>query len=158
MRTTTNCLRGLFAIIAVWCFPCSMVRGEDVSSHPASPFEGKRAILDGDIPSWTKKEYVDEVLSRIKRAGFNVYMPTVWQGRGTVWPSKHAPWDTKLANRHKSNFDPLRYVIEKAHEMGLEVHPWFTLTLRQSDIFPEFALPTMPQKAFDVHNPEFRGS
>lgn len=156
MRTTTNCLQGLFVVIVVWCLPCSVVRGEDARSHPASPFEGKRAILDGDIPSWTKKEHVDEVLSRIKRAGFNVYMPTVWQGRGTAWPSKHAPWDIKLADRPKSNFDPLRYVIEKAHEMGLEVHPWFTLTLRQSNIFPEYALPTMPQKAFDVHNPEFR--
>ncbi|UVT14502.1 MAG: family 10 glycosylhydrolase [Nitrospira sp.] len=99
---------------------------------------------------------MDEVLSRIKNAGFNVYMPTVWQGRGAAWPSKHAPWDTKLADRPKSDFDPLRYVISKAHEMGIEVHPWFTLVLRQGDIFPEFALPSMPQKAFDVHNPEFR--
>jgi uncharacterized lipoprotein YddW (UPF0748 family) len=151
-----NIVRGLFAIIIAWCLPCDMVRGEGVPSHPPSSFEGKRAILDGGIPSWTKKEHVDEVLSRIKRAGFNVYMPTVWQGRGTAWPSKHAPWDTKLEDRPKSNFDPLRYAIEKAHEMGIEVHPWFTLTLRQSDIFPEFALSSMPQKAFDVHNPEFR--
>ncbi|MBX3330107.1 MAG: family 10 glycosylhydrolase [Nitrospira sp.] len=133
-----------------------MVRGESVPAAFPSPFEGKRAILDGDIPLWTKKEHVDEVLSRVKSAGFNVYMPTVWQGRGTAWPSKYAPWDTKLADRDKENFDPLRYVIEKAHEMGIEVHPWFTLMLRQSAIFPEFALSNMPQKAFDVHNPAFR--
>src|SRR6185295_11309482 len=38
----------------------------------------------------------------------------------------------------------------------IEVHPWFTLTLRQSDIFPEFALSGMPMKAFDIHNPQFR--
>ncbi len=156
MRVTRNFLRGLFAIITIGCLPCSMARGESVPVHAPSPFEGKRAILDGDIPSWTKKEHVDEVLSRIKNAGFNVYMPTVWQGRGTAWPSKHAPWDTKLADRPKTDFDPLRYVIEKAHAMGIEVHPWFTLMLRQSDIFPEFALPNMPQKAFDVHNPAFR--
>ncbi len=121
-----------------------------------TPFVGKRAILDGDIPLWTKKEYVDEALRRIKDAGFNVYMPTVWQGRGTTWPSQHAPWDGKLADRSKSDLDPLRYVIEKAHSMGIEVHPWFTLTLRQADIFPEFALADRPQKAFDIHNPRFR--
>lgn len=155
MRTGKNVVQGLFAIILVWGLTCGEVQGGGVSSL-TSPFEGKRAILDGDIPSWTTKEHIDEILTRIKRAGFNVYMPTVWQGRGTTWPSKYAPWDTKLADRPKANFDPLRYAIEKAHEMGIEVHPWFTLMLRQANIFPEFALSDMPQKAFDVHNPEFR--
>lgn len=144
------------AIITISYLLCGMALGEGVPARLQSPFEGKRAILDGDIPSWTKKEHVDEVLSRIKNAGFNVYMPTVWQGRGTAWPSRHAPWDTKLADRPKTDFDPLRYVIEKAHGMGIEVHPWFTLMLRQSDIFPAFALQDIPQKAFDVHNPGFR--
>lgn len=130
--------------------------GQETPEYPPAPFAGKRAILDGDIPLWTKKEYVDQALARIKEAGFNVYMPTVWQGRGTAWPSKHAPWDTQLADRPKMNFDPLRYLIQKAHELGIEVHPWFTLTLRQSDIFPEFALSGMPMKAFDIHNPQFR--
>jgi uncharacterized lipoprotein YddW (UPF0748 family) len=124
--------------------------------HPVTPFAGKRAILDGNIPLWTNKEYVDRTLARIKEAGFNVYMPTVWQGRGTAWPSKYAPWDTQLADRPKINFDPLRYLIQEAHKLGIEVHPWFTLTLRQSDIFPEFALPGTPEKAFDIHNPQFR--
>jgi uncharacterized lipoprotein YddW (UPF0748 family) len=123
---------------------------------PLAPFAGKRAILDGDIPLWTSKEYVDRALARIKEAGFNVYMPTVWQGRGTAWPSKYAPWDTQLADRQKLNFDPLRYVIQEAHKLGIEVHPWFTLALRQSDIFPEFAKPGTPKQAFDVHNPQFR--
>jgi uncharacterized lipoprotein YddW (UPF0748 family) len=122
----------------------------------STPFAGKRAILDGDIPLWTKKEYVDEALSRIKEAGFNVYMPTVWQGRGATWPSSYAPWDSKLADRSKTNFDPLRYLIKRAHELGIEVHPWFTLVLRQGDIFPELALVDRPQKAFDIHNPRFR--
>ncbi len=56
----------------------------------------------------------------------------------------------------KLNFDPLRYLIQEAHKLGIEVHPWFTLTLRQSDIFREFALPGTPKQAFDVHNPQFR--
>ena len=99
---------------------------------------------------------MDRALARIREAGFNVYMPTVWQGRGTVWPSKYAHWDTQLADRQKLNFDPLRYLIQEAHKLGIEVHPWFTLTLRQSDIFPEFALPGTPKQAFDVHNPQFR--
>lgn len=148
-------LRMLLIALVLLCYYSDAARGDD-AEHRLSPFTGKRAILEGDIPLWTKKEYVDEALARIKEAGFNVYMPTVWQGRGATWPSKYAPWDTKLADRLKTDFDPLRYLIKKAHAMGIEVHPWFTLALRQADIFPEFALSAMPQKAFDVHNPQFR--
>jgi uncharacterized lipoprotein YddW (UPF0748 family) len=127
-----------------------------LSAQAETPFAGKRAILDGDIPLWTQKEYVDRTLLRIKEAGFNVYMPTVWQGRGTTWPSHYAPWDVELKHVPKTGFDPLRYVIEKAHELGIEVHPWFTLTLRQADIFPQFVLPDAREPAFNVHDPEFR--
>jgi uncharacterized lipoprotein YddW (UPF0748 family) len=119
-------------------------------------FAGKFAMLDGDIPLWVDQDYIDRALIRLKAAGFNVYMPTVWQGRGTAWPSKYAPWDVQLQNRSKANFDPLRYAIKKAHELGMEVHPWFTLTLRQGDLLPEYAPPGTPPDAFDVHNPSFR--
>ncbi|THI88251.1 MAG: hypothetical protein CAF41_006010 [Nitrospira sp. CG24A] len=122
----------------------------------AKTFAGKFAMLDGDIPYWVDQHYIDRALTRLKAAGFNVYMPTVWQGRGTAWPSKYAPWDIALKNRPKTNFDPLRYAIKKAHELGMEVHPWFTLTLRQGDLFPEYAPPGTPSNAFDVHNPAFR--
>jgi uncharacterized lipoprotein YddW (UPF0748 family) len=124
---------------------------------PAKTFAGKYAMLDGDIPLWVDQGYLDRTLTRLKAAGFNVYMPTVWQGRGTIWPSKYAPWDIQLQDRPKTNFDPLRYAIKRAHELGMEVHPWVTLTLRQDDhLFPEFALSGAPFDAFDVHNPEFR--
>jgi uncharacterized lipoprotein YddW (UPF0748 family) len=125
-------------------------------SLAASVFAGKRAILDGDIPGWTQKDYIDRALSRVQQAGFNVYMPAVWYGRGTTWPSRHAPWDTELADRSKVKFDPLRYLIERAHAMGIEVHPWFVLTLRQADIFPEFVLPDSREPAFNVHDSRFR--
>ena len=148
-------IRSLVISIILLCLHLNLAFGGEMAQHLA-PFAGKRAILDGDIRLWTNKEYVDRALARIKEAGFNVYMPTVWQGRGTVWPSKYAPWDTQLADRPKLNFDPLRYLIQEAHKLGIEVHPWFTLTLRQSDIFQEFAPPGTPKQAFDVHNPQFR--
>lgn len=151
-----NTIRSFLIAFVMLHLHLNLACGQETPEYPPAPFAGKRAILDGDIPLWTKKEYVDRALARIKEAGFNVYMPTVWQGRGSAWPSKHAPWDTQLADRPKMNFDPLRYLIQKAHELGIEVHPWFTLTLRQSDIFPEFALSGMPLKAFDIHNPQFR--
>ncbi len=36
------------------------------------------------------------------------------------------------------------------------MHPWFTLALRQEDIFPQFAMPGTPPRAFDVHDQQFR--
>jgi len=149
--------RNIIIIITIMLFLLNgiLVFGNEVQDN-LSPFSGKRAILDGDIPIWTNKEDIDRILRRIKRAGFNVYMPTVWQGRGTAWPSKYAPWDTKLADRSKINFDPLRYLIQKAHKMEIEVHPWFTLSLRQDNFLPEFRLPGKSSNAFDVHNQKFR--
>ena len=122
----------------------------------ASPLSGKRALLDGEISAWTRSDGIDRALARAKRAGFNVYVPTVWQGRGTTWPSKFAPWDVELRDRPKEGFDPLRSLIAKAHGMGMEVHVWLTLMLRQADIFPAFALPDSAEPAFNVHDPAFR--
>jgi uncharacterized lipoprotein YddW (UPF0748 family) len=123
-------------------------------------FANKRAILDGDVDLWTKKEELDRRLERIKQAGFNVYMPAVWYGRGTTWPSRRAPWDFILGARITESYDPLGYAVNKAHELGLEVHPWFTLVLRWNQSFmPQYALEGVaegPHAAFNVHNPAFR--
>jgi uncharacterized lipoprotein YddW (UPF0748 family) len=121
-------------------------------------FAGKRAMFDED-PFWTNKAVADRTLQRIKDAGFNVYVPNVWHGRGTTWSSTLAPWDFWLRDLSKTGVDPLKYLIEKAHSMGIEVHPWFNIVLRQSDIRPEFALPGKTSSgdgAFDVHNEQFR--
>ena len=42
------------------------------------------------------EEATDEVLARIKTAGFNVFGPIVWHGRGATWPSAYAEWDCWL--------------------------------------------------------------
>lgn len=126
----------------------------------SATFTDKKAILDGDVGLWTKKEELDRRLERIKQAGFNVYMPAVWYGRGTTWPSRHAPWDFTLGSSTTESYDPLRYAVAKAHELGLEIHPWFTLVLRWSQSFmPQYGIEGVaegPHAAFNVHNPSFR--
>ncbi|TKB79786.1 MAG: hypothetical protein E8D45_03245 [Nitrospira sp.] len=118
-------------------------------------FAGKRIISEEGI-DWTTKEKADAILARIKDARFNVFMPIVWHGRGANWPSQYADWDYWLKAVPKTNFDPLKYLIERAHAMGIEVHPWFNLALREGDFLPQFAPPGTPHLAFDVHMPEFR--
>jgi hypothetical protein len=119
-------------------------------------FNGKRMVFEEGVLQWASKEATDEILSRIKGAGFTAFAPIVWHGRGTTWPSKYAEWDFWLKSQPKENFDPLRYLIDRAHQMGIEVHPWFNLALREGDYLPEFAPPGTPERAFDVHNSQFR--
>src|SRR5215467_6320282 len=88
-------------------------------------FAGKRIIFEEDVLNWTSKETIDDLLSRINRAGFNAFSPIVWHGRGTTWPSQYAEWDSWLTTQSKQSFDPLKYLIDRAHSMGIEVHPWF---------------------------------
>ena len=134
--------------------------GVGVQTVGAASMAGKRAIFDETFQFWTTQDAADLTLSRIKEAGFNVYVPVVWYGAGTTWPSRLAPWDPALTAQAAAGFDPLRYVIEKAHSMGIEVHPWFTVALRRSDLFPDLALNGVLEGGklgiFDIHNPRFR--
>jgi uncharacterized lipoprotein YddW (UPF0748 family) len=134
--------------------------GVGVQNIHAASMAGKRVILDETFQFWTTPEAADRTLSRIKEAGFNVYVPVVWYGAGTTWPSARAPWDANLSVQAAAGVDPLRYVIEKAHSMGIEVHPWFTVALQQANALPEFALQGQLEGGklaiFDLHNPRFR--
>ncbi|HTN43811.1 MAG TPA: family 10 glycosylhydrolase [Nitrospiria bacterium] len=124
-----------------------------IPAYAEMNFSGKRAIFD-EGSGWATREGADRTLKRIKEAGFNVYIPCIWHGRGVKWPSSRlSRWDPDLAGRPIEDDDPLRFLIGRAHEMGIEIHPWFTVVLRQSDLLPELASPGTPEDAFDVHDP-----
>jgi uncharacterized lipoprotein YddW (UPF0748 family) len=137
-----------------------VLQGVGAQNAGAASLAGKRAIFDETFQYWTTPDAADRTLRRIKEAGFNVYIPVVWYGAGTTWPSRHVQWDRNLASQAAAGMDPLRYVIEKAHSMNIEVHPWFTVALQQADLLPEFALRGQSEGGrlaiFDLHNPRFR--
>jgi uncharacterized lipoprotein YddW (UPF0748 family) len=115
-----------------------------------------RAILDETF-SWLTREEADEMLGRLQKSGFNVLIPVVWHGRGAAWPSRLAPPEPQWEKKgRREQDDPLRYLIEKAHQMGIEVHPWFTVSLRLREFLPEFYDEGTPAKAFNIHLPGFR--
>lgn len=115
-----------------------------------------RAILDEGL-NWVVKSSsergTDRLCERIKRAGFNVFVPNVWHGRGATWPTNLAPWDDRFPQ--PLGFDPLHHLIETAKRYELEVHPWFNVGLRQREFFPEFTA-RKGSESFDFHNPAFR--
>ena len=112
-----------------------------------------RAILDEGL-NWVTKDSAERVCARIARAGFNVFIPCVWHGRGAVWPSKLAPWDSH--NVRAQGFDPLGNLLQTAERYQIEVHPWFTVSLRQREFFQEFYDSGTPAERFDVHLESFR--
>ena len=112
-----------------------------------------RAIFDEGL-NWASRSSAEIVCERIARAGFNVFMPCVWHGRGTIWPSNLAPWDSDAT--FVPGFDPLAHLIEAARRFDIEVHPWFTVVRRDREFFPEFYDSGTPSESFDVHRSEFR--
>jgi len=136
----------------------------DVLAGPAPelPRDGQgrvlesRAILD-EGTGWSDPERIPEIVAKLRRAGFNVYIPCIWHGRGTRWPCEAADPDPRMAERLAAlEVDPLEVLIEQCHAAGIEVHPWFCVVKREGDVHPEFVEERTPQGFFDAHRPEFR--
>lgn len=115
-----------------------------------------RVIFDEDLRWAQSKEATITILDRIKAAGFNVYVPCVWHGNGTYYPSPLAQPDPRLVPLIATGHDPLSFLIDQAHRRGIEVHPWFTVMKRETDWRPGWYDDGTPEGAYNVHNPDFR--
>jgi uncharacterized lipoprotein YddW (UPF0748 family) len=124
-------------------------------ARPGKPIES-RVMFDEDMHWAQSPATADAILARIKEAGFNVYVPCVWHGNGTFFPSELTAPDAKLVDVIRSGHDPLAYLVARAHSMGIEVHPWFTVMRRENNRYPEYYDEGTPASAYDVHNPAFR--
>lgn len=125
--------------------PCTHKR-----SSAAGCSSESRVILDEGL-KWSSRRAVEDLLERITSAGFNVFMPNVWRGDGATWPTDVAPYLAKWA------FDnPFRYLLLRAKEVGVEVHPWISIIKRKGDKIRDFDTEGAPTKFFNVHNPAFR--
>jgi len=124
-------------------------------AQDGTPLES-RTLLDEGSP-WTDPARIPEIVARLKRAGFNVYVPCVWHGRGARWPHPTEAKEGALAEQFAAlDVDPLAELITQCHAAGIEVHPWFCVVKRERDLHPEFAEEGTPQGFFDAHRPEFR--
>ncbi|MFY9268454.1 MAG: family 10 glycosylhydrolase, partial [Candidatus Manganitrophaceae bacterium] len=136
----------------------------DISTVPARPVTrdlATKALLESrmiadEAPYFLLEGGTNAVLDKITQAGFNVYMPCVWHGRGAIYRSGTSILDRQYASKFSGTLDPFAELIEAAHARGIEVHGWFTVALREIDIYPEFAEPGTPARAFDLQTPAFR--
>ncbi|AJY71078.1 hypothetical protein RW64_16655 [Geobacter sulfurreducens] len=116
----------------------------------------RRVIFDEDVHWALSRLNTDRILSRISSAGFNVYIPCVWHGRGSYYPTPLAHQDERVRKRIASGDDPLAYLIKRAHEKGIEVHPWFTVVRREDDVNSRLFDSGSPEGAYNAQLPAFR--
>lgn len=116
----------------------------------------KVAMFDESIEWAMSRAATDEIVAFLKKSGIPVYVPVVWHGRGTYYPTERAHQDTRLLARLAKKDDPLAYLISKAHENGIEVHAWFTVVKREDEKYSRFYSAGTPKGAFDLHSVEFR--
>jgi len=115
-----------------------------------------RALLDEGLP-WANPENIPTIVDKIKRAGFNVYIPCVWHGRGARYPHETEAMEGGLGEAYAAmDVDPFAELVRQCHDAGIEVHPWFCVVKREQGQHPEFVEETTPGNFFDAHRPEFR--
>lgn len=119
----------------------------------AAEVQEQRYIFD-EVFSWITPAKREKFLADVKAAGFNVIVPVVWRGKGVSWPSSLAPRDPDWSE--SAGADPLKDLIVRAHELGMKVVPWFTVSHRLRNFFPEFHGPGTPDQAFNIHDEGFR--
>lgn len=74
-----------------------------------------------DAPSFSTQERADKLLDQCRRAKINVVLPNVMVHGGLFHKSTHYLHTIAATDK----FDPLAYLIEKAHASGIQVHPWY---------------------------------
>ncbi|MFQ6676804.1 MAG: glycoside hydrolase family 10 protein [Fidelibacterota bacterium] len=91
-----------------------------------------------------KRESIDQMIEFAKNNGFNHILVQV-RGRGdALYNSKLVPRSELLED---TVFDPLYYVIRKAHQNGLKVHAWMNVYL----IWSKTILPNSQNHVLNSH-------
>ncbi len=127
-------------------------RYSSASGSLAMKWEKPILALFDEGKSWMTEAGARRAIQRTVQAGFNTYIPCVWHGMGSRYTTALAPVEVSLPRGE----DPLERLIRMAHGAGLQVHPWFTVALRQRDLHPKFHGRGTPDQAFDLHRPAFR--
>jgi len=83
-------------------------------------------LTNVDSKVLNSRERIGAAMEFLAEHNFNVVYPVVWNDAATTYPS--AVMDTLIGRRIDPRYegrDPLREVVEAAHEHGLAVIPWF---------------------------------
>lgn len=118
----------------------------------------ERRVMQDEDSHWSdSRSEIIRRLQRLQEAGFNVYMPLVWNGARMFCLSGVAPVSPGIRDPLDPRYDPLTFLIREAHKRGIEVHPWIYVVGRQpGEGFPASFTDGSPIGAFNLHHREFR--
>jgi uncharacterized lipoprotein YddW (UPF0748 family) len=125
---------------------------------PAADVTRERRLIQDEDTGWAASRLeMQNRIRRIKAAGFNVYMPCVWDGAHAFFSASIGPVSPGIRDAADPKYDPLAYLIELAHAAGIAVHPWFNVARHApGSVFPELYLSGAPADAFNVQSEQFR--
>ncbi|SFS57430.1 Uncharacterized lipoprotein YddW, UPF0748 family [Paenibacillus sp. 453mf] len=68
-----------------------------------------------------------ELLNRLEDTGINTLIVQVKPTADAFYPSEYAPWSEWLTGVQGQDpgYDPLEFMLEEAHQRGMEFHAWF---------------------------------
>ncbi len=72
------------------------------------------------------KQKYDRIVEDCKKLKINTLVVHVRAFSDAVYPSKYFPWSHLVSKNQGENpgYDPLKYMIQKTHEAGMEFHAW----------------------------------
>lgn len=96
------------------------IREAQLNLMPSRVVEARGMLIDADSIPKTKKDITD-LVKKLKKSNFNIIYPEVVRRGYAIFANNITDLDQSFKNL---DFDPLTYLIEEAHDNGLEVHPW----------------------------------
>lgn len=131
-----------------------------IASSPAHaqtpPREEMRAFwIDSSNPGFHNRAQVDELINNVLRAGANTIIPQMRRHGDSWYNNSLEPRAAQASLAPADQFDPLAYLIERAHAHGIKVHAWFVVSVvcRRSD-----PLYGHPGHVCTHHGPDTRGT
>jgi uncharacterized lipoprotein YddW (UPF0748 family) len=121
------------------------------------PHPNETRLMQDEDFTWSRsRSEIRRRVDRVKAAGFNAYMPCVWDGGQSYFKTGKVPNAASIRDVTQPDYDPLQYLIDYAHSQGIEVHAWFYIARRSGDKFPKDYYDGAPEYAFNVHSAGFR--
>lgn len=76
-----------------------------------------------------QKRELAAIFQKIKKANMNTVFLQVRARGDLLYPSQYEPWAQSLTGVLGKNpgYDPLKFAIEEAHRLGLELHAWWNV-------------------------------
>jgi uncharacterized lipoprotein YddW (UPF0748 family) len=120
------------------------------------PIQQLRAFwVDSLNPGFYNHPQVDELVNNVVRAGANTIIVQARRHGDAWYNNSFEPRAAKPELAPADQFDPLAYLIERAHAQGIQVHAWLVVSV---SCRPKDPLWGHPQHVCTAHGPNAQGA